>query len=303
MSFSLIANAVVLGSVYVVFSSGFTLVYGAFRIMNMAHGAVLTVGAFMGILAANHFGWPLALAAVFAAVAAGLLNLLMDALVIQPILRRTSSLHGSGEELTPVVATLAVVGIATGVLYNVVTGVGYVFENAGTVSGTLRVGSLHVSVLDVTIVLAAIVVSVGINLYINRSAAGVRVRAVAEDRYMAAALGVRPNVTSAGVFFISGALAGLTGMATGLLYNNVSPAMGEPLLLFGFIIVTVGGIGSLTGTIIASFIVAFVRVFAANHFSVPVVTMMLFGILLLTLLIRPSGIMGARVLGGGVSRT
>jgi branched-chain amino acid transport system permease protein len=104
------------------------------------------------------------------------------------------------------------------------------------------------------------------------------------------------------VFFISGALAGLTGVAAGLLYSSVNPTMGDHLLLFGFVIVTVGGLGSLTGTIIAALLVAFVQTLAANYFPVPVVNICIFGVLLLTLLVRPSGILGSRALTSGVTR-
>lgn len=303
MSLSLIANAIVLGAVYVLFSSGFTLVYGSFRVMNMAHGAILTVGAFVGIFVTNVLGLPLPVALIAAAAGAGLLNVAMDALIIQPILRRTSSLHGEAEELAPVIATLAFVGIVSGVLHNIVKGIGYVYDDTAWVSGSLQLGTAHISFLDAAIVLAALVSCVGIHLIVTRSSAGMRIRAVAEDRYMSAALGVNPGATSAFVFFLSGALAGLTGVAVGLLYNNVNPAMGEVLLLFSFIIVTVGGIGSLKGTIIAAFLVAGVRVFGADHFPVPVVTMMLFGLLLVTLLIRPAGLMGTQVLTSGVTRS
>lgn len=302
MLWSLIANAIVLSSVYVLFSTGFTLVYGSFRVMNMAHGAILTVGAFVGIFITNSLGLPLVVAAVAAAVAAGLLNAAMNAVIIQPIQRRTSGLNSAAEELTPVIATIAVTSIIAGVLFNSVAGVSYVFSDSTAISESVEMLGVHVSVLDILVVATALILSVGIHLLINKTRAGVRIRAVAEDRHMSEALGIRSSLVGASVFFLSGALAGVTGVAVGLLYGNVNPVMGEQLLLLGFIIVTVGGIGSLKGTLIAAVIVAFVKTFASAQFSVPVVTMFLFGVLLLTLLVRPSGIMGTRVLGSGVAR-
>lgn len=303
MSASIVVDAVVLGSIYLLFASGFTLVYGSFRILNLAHGAVMTLGAYFGLTVTNDLGLPLWLAAIVAAVSAGLANVFLDAVVVQPIVRRTSSLQSTtGEELAPVIVTLAFGAVITGLVRNVVTGETHVYDGVGGIANSFEVGGVVLSQLGLMIIAAAVVLPVGIFFLINRTRVGTRIRAVAEDRYMAAGLGVRPSVVSATVFFISGALAGLTGVAAGLLYSSVNPTMGDHLLLLGFVIVTVGGLGSLGGTIIAALLVAFVQSVASNHYDVPVVNICLFGMLLLTLLIRPSGILGSRALTSGVTR-
>jgi branched-chain amino acid transport system permease protein len=300
---SLLANAIVLSAVFVTFSMGFTLVYGSFRVMNMAHGAMLTVGAFVALFLSNNAGLPLGFAAVAGVLAAGTINAVMNILVIRPIQRRTLSLTSAAEELTPVIATIAVAGISSGIIFNIAGGLSYVFQNAQWISSSVEVGGAHISILDIIIVVLAIALTIGLNLLISQTPMGIRIRAVAEDNYMAEALGVRSGFIAVAVFFITGALAGLTGIAVGLLNNNVNPVMGEQLLLLGFIIVTVGGIGSLKGTIIAAVIVAFIRTFASTYLPVPIVTLILFGILLLVLVIRPAGIMGARVFATGVKRS
>lgn len=299
---SLLANAIVLSAVFIAFSMGFTLVYGSFRVMNMAHGAMLAVGAFVALFLSNTVGLPLGVAAVAGVLAAGAANAVMNILIIRPIQRRTLSLTSAAEELTPVIATIAVAGIIAGIIFNTAGGLTYVFKDVGWLSSSVEVVGAHVSILDIIIVVLSVALTVGLNLLISRTTMGIRIRAVAEDNYMAEALGVRSGFIAASVFFISGALAGLTGIAVGLLNNNVNPVMGEQLLLLGFIIVTVGGIGSLKGTIIAAVIVAFIRTFASTYLPVPVVTLILFGILLLVLVVRPAGIMGVRVFASGVKR-
>src|SRR5687768_9030932 len=106
MSADLIANALVLGSVYLLFASGFTLVYGTFQIMNLAHATILTFGAFIGLITVNNLDMPLALGVVTAAAAAGIVNVVMDALIVRPIKRKTASYNRGAEELTPIIATL-----------------------------------------------------------------------------------------------------------------------------------------------------------------------------------------------------
>ncbi len=302
MILGLLANAIVLSAVYVMFSTGFTLVYGSFRVMNMAHGAMLAAGAFIALYFTNATGISLWLAAVIGVLCAGLLNALMNVLVVRPIQKRTSSLTTGPEELTPVVATIAAAGVIAGVVFNTAGGVSHVYQHTDGIGASFDMFGVHLSALEVVIVAVAVIITVGLNLLIGRTSMGMRIRAVAEDSHMAEALAVRSGVIASAVFFISGALAGLTGVSVGLLYNNVNPLMGEQLLLLGFIIVTVGGVGSLRGTIIAAIIVAFIRTFASTIMSVPAVTMLLFGILLLMLIVRPSGIVGVKVLAKGAGR-
>jgi len=90
MSADLIKNWLVLGSVYLLFSNGFSIVFGAFNVMNLAHGAILTLGAFIGIYADNVLGVPIAVTLVLAAIGAGVTNSLLDAFILRPIARRTA---------------------------------------------------------------------------------------------------------------------------------------------------------------------------------------------------------------------
>ena len=158
------------------------------------------------------------------------------------------------------------------------------------------------STLDIAIVVLAVAMTSLLYLTIARTRAGMAIRAVAEDRRMASALGVRPNVVSAATFFVSGAMAGVCGVLVGILYSNVNVTIGDHLLLFGFVIITVGGLGSLGGTVIAAFLVAFVQTIANAYFEAAAVDLIVFGTLLITLLVRPNGILGKDVLSAGVAR-
>ncbi|MEO8004533.1 MAG: branched-chain amino acid ABC transporter permease [Betaproteobacteria bacterium] len=302
MSIDLIKNAIVLGSVYLLFATGFTLVFGSFKVMNLAHGAIMTLGAFVGIYADNVLGFPIGFTLVVAAIGAGAGNAFLDAVILRPIARQSASTHAGAEDLNPIVATLSFGTIVLGLLVQTVKAVDFTYKQTDALAKPFAFGGLTVSSLDLAIVVCAIVMTGLLSLIIAKTRAGMAVRAVAEDRAMASALGVRPNVVSAATFFVSGAMAGVCGVLVGILYSNVNVTIGDHLLLFGFVIVTVGGLGSLTGTAIAAYLVALVQTIANAYFQAAAVDLIVFGTLLLTLLIRPNGILGKNALSAGIAR-
>jgi branched-chain amino acid transport system permease protein len=302
MTPDLVKNAIVLGSVYLLFSTGFTLVFGSFRVMNLAHGAIMTLGAFAGIYADNVLKLPIGLTLLVAAVAAGAGNALVDAAVLRPVGRRTAALAPGAEDLNPLVVTLSLGTIVLGLLVQTVKAVDFTFKQAQVLAQPYHLGPVTVSSLDIAIVMCAAVMTGLLHLAIGRTRAGMAVRAVAEDRAMASALAIRPNVVSAATFFVSGAMAGVCGVLVGILYSNVNVTIGDHLLLFGFVIVIVGGLGSLAGTAIASYLIAFVQSVANIYFKDAAVDLIVFATLLVTLLVRPNGILGTNVLSIGTIR-
>jgi branched-chain amino acid transport system permease protein len=301
MSPDIIVNTLVLGSIYLTFSVGFTLVYGTFGVMNLAHATILTLGAFLALIVVNTLRLPLALAFVAAALGAGVMNAALDALVIRPI-RRTSTFRSRTEELAPIIATLSFSLLLGAIIQYQAPVVLYTYQGTSGLATPLEFLGLRVSVLEIGILATAAVVVAGSYWLIERTQLGITIRAVAEDRYMASALGVRASIVHGAVFFLSGALAGVCGVLVGLLYTSVQPSMGDDLLLYGFVIVTVGGLGSLTGTALASFLVAIAKTAASHYLSGPSIDVWIFLVLLAVLVLRPQGLLGRRVLSSGIVR-
>lgn len=301
MTFDLIKNGLVLGSVYLLFSAGFTLVFGAFNVLNLAHGAIMTLGAFIGIYVDNVFGLPIGFSLIAAALGGGLVNAFLDAAVLRPIVRSARADAGS-QDLIPIVVTLSFGSILVGLLVQTVRAVDFTYKHAEFLARPLSLGGITISSLAITIVLSGVILTGLLSVVINKTRAGMAVRAVAEDRLMAAALGIHPNSVSASIFFVSGALAGVCGVLVGILYSNVSVGIGDQMLLFGFVIITIGGVGSLAGTAVAAIFVGMLQTIANNFFQSFLVDLIVFGALLLTLLVRPSGLFGKSVLSAGIAR-
>lgn len=302
LQLTLVFNGIVAGCVYLLFTTGFTLLFGTFRTVNLAQGAILVFGGFVGIFFDNTLKAPLAVSIVAAAIGSGLLTVLMDLVVLRPV-NRSAGVGGQpqvGNDFGPMVVTLSFSAIVYAVLILFYGHESYSFSDA-----EWFVGSAFgiVSRLDIFLLVLTAVFVVGLWVVINKTRAGARIRAVAEDRVMAAGVGVRPSLVSVATFFAAGALAGTGGVLVGVQYSNMNVAVGEGYLLIAFVIATVGGLGSLAGTAIASFIIGILQQVGGAHLSQPGVNLIIYGLLFLTLIIRPSGILGERVLTQAVSRS
>ncbi|NKQ56161.1 branched-chain amino acid ABC transporter permease [Amycolatopsis sp. K13G38] len=302
LQLTLVFNGIVAGCVYLLFTAGFTLLFGTFRTVNLAQGAILVFGGFVGIFFDNTLKTPLIVSIVAAAVGAGLLTVVMDLVVLRPIGRAAAagSPHQVGNDFGPMIVTLSFAAIIYAVLILLYGHESYSFTDAGWFLGP---AFGIVSRLDIALLIVTALFVFALWFVINKTRAGARIRAVAEDRVMAAGVGVRPSLVSIATFFVAGALAGIGGVLIGVQYSNMNVAVGDSYLLIAFVIATVGGLGSLAGTAIASFIIGILQQVGGAHLSQPGVNLIIYGLLFLTLIVRPSGILGDKVLTQAVSRS
>lgn len=296
----LLFNGVIAGCVYLMFTTGFTLLYGTFKIVNLAHGAILVLGGFVGIYVDNTLNAPLVVSIIAAGVAAGLVTVIMDILVVRPADRAHSGGQVVGSDFAPLVVTLAFGTVLLGLLVNRVGHEPYAFDNADWFTAP---AFGFVSRIDIVLLIVTAVFGLLLYWSINKTGAGAKVRAVAEDRSMAAAVGIRPGVVSAWTFFAAGAFTGIAGVLIGVKYSGFNVAIWESYLIIGFVIATVGGLGSILGTAVASFALGIVYQVAGAYYSQPVVNIIVYGLLFLTLFLRPSGLFGKRSYTQGVTRT
>ncbi|HUR50650.1 MAG TPA: branched-chain amino acid ABC transporter permease [Mycobacteriales bacterium] len=260
---------------------GFSLVYGVGGILNLAHGSFFMIGAY-GAYATHDAGAPLGVAAlvgVGCAVAAGIL---LDRLVIAPIRRQDTAL---------LIATLAVAILVQSV-------VEFSFGTAdrqlpGFADGAVSLLGVDVQSSRALAGAVAAVTIVAVLLVLHRTPAGRMVRAVAEDPEAAVLVGVRPERVTLYVIAIGAGLAGLAGVMVAP-YAVVNPGMWLLPLTQAFAIVILGGLGSVWGTVLASFVVGYLDRFVAyevpeGEVKVGLVTIV---VIIATLVIRPFGLLG-----------
>jgi branched-chain amino acid transport system permease protein len=278
-----ILNGVVVGAVYALFSLGLTLVFGMHRILNLAHGAVFMWGAFIGYFAVTAAGLPLAAAFVLAIAGGGLLSVLLELLVFRPLRRH------EGDEFGTIVASIG----ANLVLMDL--------AQQATNAQTLRfpfgvfpiqfyaLAGLRISLQQI-VILAAVALLVGLLLlYLFRTNLGTDARAVAVNEQTSMLLGVNPSAVYFNTFFIAGALAGAAGVILGIAFNSVSYVMGEPVMLQAFVVIVLGGLGSVTGALFAGIVLGMVQTLTTVYISSELSDAVVFGLLFLVLLVRPTG--------------
>ena len=278
-----------LAGLYFLVASGLSLVYGLMGILNFAHGAFLAIGAYAGWwvmdrMVASGGNTPLILGCLLAMVATGLFAYLTELVLI----RRLYGRHIDQVLVTVglgIAVTAAIAGYAGNDLRFVMVPewLNSGFEVAGTFIPYDRFLLMGMGV----------VVLVALQLLLRRTKVGLIIRAGVENPGMVQALGIDVRRTFTFVFVLGGAVAGLAGTLTAIYYRGVSPNIGAGLLLFAFVVVVIGGLGSLGGTALAAIIVGVVQQFAnfyATGFG-DLAVVVLLGAVLLT---RPQGLLGRR---------
>lgn len=285
-----ILNGLVMGGVYALFALGFTLVFGIHHLMNLAHGAVFMTGAFValyGVMA----GFPLWLAFVLAVVCCGFLSVLIEITAFRPL--RKSGEAEFGAIISTLGADLIIMTFAQKVSASEVLRFPFdtfpvrIFEIAG----------LRVSLLQMFMAICAFALMLILTYYLYRTPLGTRVRSVSGNERAAVLSGVNPNVVYFQTFFLSGALAGASGVLIGLAFNSIQFAMGEPFLLRGFVVIVLGGMGSIPGAMVAGLLFGLIQTLTSAYLPSGLTDAIIFSMLFLILLVRPYGLFGKETAG------
>jgi branched-chain amino acid transport system substrate-binding protein len=281
-----ICNALVLGSVYALFSLGFTLVFGVVRVVNLLYGFYFASGAFISLFLVTLLHVPLLLAAPAGAIGAGLLAAGLDGVLLTPLRA------AKAPELATLIVTLGGVLLFTSIM-NAAFGTQIRRFPAELLDQTaFQIGDVAVTPLQIVIVVVALLMVTGLFLFIEKTRQGTAIRALAENADVAALMGVNVGRALALTSFAAGTLAGAAGILIGLNFNAVHPYMGESMMLRGFVVIIVGGLGDIRGALFAGLALGLVEVLTAGYISSDFKEAAAFTALVLTLWIRPSGIFG-----------
>lgn len=282
----LVAQGLVQGSIYALIALGLTLVYGLLRILHVAHASLFTLGAYVGVLAANAgAGLPLAFAG--AMLVAGVAGVLMFRLAYQPLLARP-----------PFVALIASIGlyIASEEAFRIVFGAqGLSFTEPPLQAQVALFGGLQFKQAEL-MVMAGTVVIIGILAWLqSRTRVGVACQATVSDPQMAESFGVSLRRVRDINFFVGSALAGFAGVWVALLNNLVEPTMGSVPSYKGLAIIVLGGLGSVPGTLAAALVLGVIEAFGTIYLGKLLDrNAIAFAFLILVLMLRPQGLFARR---------
>jgi len=288
-------NGLVLGAVYALFALGFNLVFGVHKIMNLAHGAIFMVGAFVGLYSVTA-GLPLWAAFLIAMVFTGLLSVAIDFVAFRP-LRKTRE-----AEFAVLIASIGADMILVNLALRASEARTLRFPFGIVPVEPFLVFGLRVSPLQMVIAVAAILCVALLAFYLYRTSFGRQVRAVSSNERAATLLGVEPRAIYFQTFFISGALAGVAGVLIGLAFNSISFTMGEPYLLRGFVVLILGGLGSLSGAVVAGLALGIIQTMSVAYFPTGLTEIIVYSLLFIVLLVRPNGLFGQAITDARVAR-
>jgi branched-chain amino acid transport system permease protein len=298
----LTVNGIILGSVYALIALGYTMVYGILKLLNFAHGDVYMIGAFIGFGVLTLFGGPLSpampvvllvlLMFAVAMVGSGLLGLAIERFAYRPL--------RNSPRIAPLISALGVafflessVLLLFGSKFRTYDGFDLISYDGIHVGGD---NGVFIQYLGLIVVLGAVALMVALVALVRWTQLGRAMRAVSFDREAAAMMGIDPDRVIAGTFFIGSALAGAAGVMFGLLFSQIYHLMGFLAGLKGFTAAVVGGIGSIPGAMLGGILVGLVESWAKGYLNGNVSDLVVFGILIGIMLVRPSGLLGTPAL-------
>ena len=277
----IILNSLVLGGVFLIIAIGLNIIYGLSRVMNLAHGALYTIGAYFGYtLVASGVNFLLAL--LLAPILVGLFGIIVERTVIAPVRSR------------PMVYTLI---LTYGLMFFLDGAVKYVWGNEtyfielpSFLNQTVSFGSIHYPFFRLAALFIIAAVMAGLMLLLGKTKAGITLRAASNIPEMVSALGTNMTFVHVGAFVLGCVLAGIAGVLAGPLFT-IYPIMGHEMLISSFVVIVIGGLGSLKGAVYAALIIGTVQTLAEffiTDFAMVIVYMMMAVILVF----MPRGLLG-----------
>jgi branched-chain amino acid transport system permease protein len=294
--FQELVNGLTTGALYSLVALGFSMVYGVLKLLNFAHGDVYMIGAYIGFFVIQWFGGaanvsipvPLLLTIMFV-LAAGLcggLGVAIERFAYRPL--------RDAPRIAPLITAIGIsfflessALLLFGAQYRVYNTAEFISLSSG-----IRIGSVTIDSVQILVLVMGIVLMAGLQLLVNRTKLGKQMRAVAADREAAEMLGINVNFTITATFFLGSALAGVAGVMGGLLFNQVTSTIGFIVGLKAFTAAVVGGIGSLPGAMLGGLLIGLAESFTIGYLSSTYSNLLVFALLIIVMLVRPSGLLG-----------
>jgi branched-chain amino acid transport system permease protein len=278
-------NGIVLGSLYVLVALGLTLIYGVLVQINFAHADFVTLGAFAAYFVMHVLGGHYLASIMVALLVGALLGLAINMTVFAPLRRK-------GSELLPLIATIGVSTMMQNAMLAWFGPVPYAFETPYSQT-VYRVAGTFFTLQSVIIIVVSTVTIALLYCFMKLTFLGKALRAVAQDRETAALMGINPNALILLTFVIASALAGMGGaMLAPVLV--LTPFAGTTVIVKAFAIVIIGGFGNVEGTILAGLLVGLIESYTTQYLDPGMIDIVVFGLLLLMLAFRPTGLISER---------
>lgn len=277
-------NGLLLGATYSLVALGFTLIVGVLDLLNLALGETFMVGSYVALLLMTNAHLPFALALIAAMVVASLVSMAIYFVSFRAVSKAYFT--------APILSTLGVGIILSSGVAKLFGSTSRQFPSVAAFS--VRIGSLRIFGFQILIFAVALTLAAALFWLVNHTKLGLAIRAVAENPLTSGLLGIPVERVILLTFGMAGLLAGASGVLTGLAFHTVSPFLGFGINLKGLTIIVLGGLGNVTGAIVAGLAVGLIETTSVVYLSATSRDLVIFILLLVVLLLRPQGLFGTR---------
>ena len=285
---SYLINGISLGSVYAMIALGYTMVYGIAKMLNFAHGDIIMVGGFTAFTVVSTMGGSPIVGILAAVVVCTALGVAVERIAYRPL-----------RDASPLAVLITAIGVSY-LLQNVAL---LIFgSNARQFTSVVNLpplklagGELSISSVTIVTILACVVIMAGLMFFINKTKIGQAMLAVSEDRGAATLMGINVNRTIAITFAIGSALAAIAGVLLCSAYPSLTPYTGSMPGIKAFVAAVFGGIGSIPGALIGGVLLGVIENLTKAYISSQLSDAIVFSVLIIVLLVRPTGILGKKV--------
>ena len=288
-------NGLAVGGIYALVALGYTMVYGVLKLINFAHGDIFTIGAYLGMTLLVSGGlsgsmtpvlavW-LVVIIVFGLVA--LLGVALERVAYRPLRK--------ANRLAAVVSALGASIVFQNAVMLIYGARVYVYPENLIPTLTFNIFGLNVPLMRVIVIVSSLVLMLALYAFINRTRMGTAIRAVAIDQGAARLMGINVDRVISLVFFIGAGLGGVAGVMVGTYYGQIDFTMGWSYGLKAFTAAILGGIGNIPGAMIGGLLLGVIEALGASYLAMAWKDAIAFLVLILILIIRPTGLLGERV--------
>jgi branched-chain amino acid transport system permease protein len=278
-----IVNGLALGSIYALIALGYTMVYGIIRLINFAHGDIYMIGAFVGYFALTTFNLPFGVSLVLAMLIPAILGMLIERVAYRP-LRKSPSI---AVLITAIGVSLLIENLAILWFSPDPRPFPQIFPNM-----PLDFFGIKISIPQIIVFLTSVALMIALNFLVQKTKIGKAMRAVSQDKEAASLMGIDTDRIISLTFAIGSALAGAAGVMVGVIYPRIQPLMGVMPGLKAFVSAVLGGIGSIPGAMLGGLIMGLTESLVTALISSTWRDAIAFGLLIVILLVKPSGILG-----------
>ena len=281
-------NGITLGSTYALTAIGYTMVFGILELVNFSHGSVYMVGAFLCLVLITTFKINFFIAFAISIAITGILGVVIDRVALLPLRKRNAP---------KVTALISTIGVSIFLQNLVMLLWGSETKNFPLILnfGSIQIAGIKLSILQIIILLTSLVLMIGLTILIKKTKIGKAMRATAENMEAAKLMGINVDAIIAFTFFLGATLATVAGVMVGMYYQAVDPMMGFMVGLKAFSAAVLGGIGVLPGAMLGGLLIGITETLAAGYIHAGLRDAIGFTILIVVLLIKPTGLMGKQL--------